>query len=158
MRQIIKRAFDFFSDALPVVLLAIVIIVVTLDVLGREILSAPLYAANEIAVIAFVWLVWFGMIGAARRQELIGVRYFVSLLPPAAARWVDVIVDFLIALICLAILRAAIRQIATARFTTFDLLGLPKWLLTFGVAISVALLAIYYIACGVRQISARSIE
>jgi TRAP-type C4-dicarboxylate transport system permease small subunit len=141
LRRTGDRLFALAGEAAPAALLAVVILVVTADVVGRGIFRAPLFAANEIAVIAFVWMSWLGIAGAARRCELMGVRYFVELLPAAWTRRVDAVVNLLVVLICLFVIWAGIRQIATARFTTFDLLGLPKWALTLGLTIAMVFVA-----------------
>ena len=87
------------GSVIPVILLALVIISVGADVVGRNVFSAPIFGASEVSVLAFVWLVWLGVIGAAKRDDLMGVRYFVDLLPPRGRHLVHATMNILVALI-----------------------------------------------------------
>jgi TRAP-type transport system small permease protein len=99
-----------------------------------------------VAVLAFVWLVWLGVIGAAKRDDLMGVRYFVDLLPPRGRHLVHATMNIIVALIAAGIIYAAIMQIRTARFTTFMSIDVPKWVMSVGLAISMAAIIVIYLA------------
>jgi TRAP-type C4-dicarboxylate transport system permease small subunit len=90
--------------------------------------------------------VWLGAIGAAKRDDLMGVRYFVDLLPPRGRRLVHATMNILVALIATGVIYAAIMQIRTARFTTFMSIGVPKWVMSVGLAISMAAIVVMYLA------------
>jgi TRAP-type transport system small permease protein len=137
---------ELVGSFIPVILLALVIISVGADVVGRNVFSAPIFGASEVSVLAFVWLVWLGVIGAAKRDDLMGVRYFVDLLPPRGRRLVHATMNVLVALIAAGVIYAAIMQIRTARFTTFMSIGVPKWVMSVGLAISMAAIFVMYLA------------
>jgi TRAP-type C4-dicarboxylate transport system permease small subunit len=137
---------ELVGSVIPVILLALVIISVGADVVGRNVFSAPIFGASEVSVLAFVWLVWLGVIGAAKRDDLMGVRYFVDLLPPRGRRLVHATMNILVALIATGVIYAAIMQIRTARFTTFMSIGVPKWVMSVGLAISMAAIVVMYLA------------
>ncbi|MDF2689537.1 MAG: transporter small permease, partial [Microvirga sp.] len=137
---------ELVGSVIPVILLALVIISVGADVVGRNVFSAPIFGASEVSVLAFVWLVWLGVIGAAKRGDLMGVRYFVDLLPPRGRRLVHATMNVLVALIAAGVIYAAIMQIRTARFTTFMSIGVPKWVMSVGLAISMAAIFVMYLA------------
>jgi TRAP-type transport system small permease protein len=44
------------------------------------------------------------------------------------------------------VIYAAIMQIRTARFTTFMSIGVPKWIMSLGLAISMAAIVVMYLA------------
>ncbi len=150
---------ELAGSIVPVMLLALVIISVGADVIGRNIFSAPIFGASEVAVLAFVWLVWLGVIGAAKRDDLMGVRYFVDLLPPRGRHLVHATMNVIVALIAAGVIYAAIMQIRTARFTTFMSIDVPKWVMSVGLAFSmVAIIVIYLARAWVELKQARSIH
>jgi TRAP-type transport system small permease protein len=136
--RIVNWIGELVGSVIPVMLLALVIISVGADVLGRNVFSAPIFGASEVSVLAFVWLVWLGVIGAAKRDDLMGVRYFVDLLPHRSKHLVHATVNITVALIAAGVIYAAIMQIRTARFTTFMSINVPKWVLSVGLLISMA--------------------
>jgi TRAP-type transport system small permease protein len=156
-RRKLMRALSWMAELIgtlvPVLLLGVVIIVVATDVISRTVFSAPIFGASEVAVLAFVWLVWLGAVGVAKRDDLLGVRYFVDLLPHRAKHLVDAAVDLLTALIAAGTLYAAVMQIRTARFTTFTSIGVPKWLLSVGLSISMAFIVALFMMKAVRKLN-----
>jgi len=137
---------ELVGSVFPVILLALVIISVGADVIGRNVFSAPIFGASEVSVLAFVWLVWLGVIGAAKRDDLMGVRYFVDLLPPRGRHLVHATMNVMVALIAAGVIYAAIMQIRTARFTTFMSIDVPKWVMSVGLAISMAAILAMFLA------------
>jgi TRAP-type C4-dicarboxylate transport system permease small subunit len=135
----------FITEFIPVVLMCVVTSVIAADVVGRTAFSRPVFAASEIALIGFVWLVWLGAVGVAVRNDMMGIQFFVERLGrfrvPA-----EILSDVLVIAICGFCAYATYRQISTARFTIFDSLHWPKWILAVGVAISLVLFIIIY--CG----------
>lgn|GEM_PF-1400919 len=135
MNNWLDRFLSLIGSILPAVLLAIVLIVVTANVIARKVLGIPFHIAHDLALVSFAGVVWFGVVGAAINGQLFGVAYFVNHMPTRIQRVAHVIVHLIVILIALAVIRAAIAQIETARFTRFLALGWPKWI------VSAALLA-----------------
>ena len=144
--RIVNWIGELAGSVFPVILLALVIISVGADVIGRNVFSAPIFGASEVSVLAFVWLVWLGVIGAAKRDDLMGVRYFVDLLPPRGRHLVHATMNVMVALIAAGVIYAAIMQIRTARFTTFMSIDVPKWVMSVGLAISMAAILVMFLA------------
>jgi TRAP-type transport system small permease protein len=144
--RIVNWIGELVGSVFPVILLALVIISVGADVIGRNVFSAPIFGASEVSVLAFVWLVWLGVIGAAKRDDLMGVRYFVDLLPPRGRHLVHATMNVMVALIAAGVIYAAIMQIRTARFTTFMSIDVPKWVMSVGLAISMAAILAMFLA------------
>jgi len=144
--RIVNWIGELVGSVFPVILLALVIISVGADVIGRNVFSAPIFGASEVSVLAFVWLVWLGVIGAAKRDDLMGVRYFVDLLPPRGRHLVHATMNVMVALIAAGAIYAAIMQIRTARFTTFMSIDVPKWVMSVGLAISMAAILAMFLA------------
>lgn len=142
--RMIRLLTDLVTEVIPVILLCITTLVVAADVIGRTVFVRPVFAASEIALIAFVWLVWYGAISCARRNELMAVHYFVHRMGPLRkpAEWLS---DILVVGIIGYTLYAIWRQVSTARFTVFETTELPKWFLAAGVGIAFALMGIVYL-------------
>jgi TRAP-type C4-dicarboxylate transport system permease small subunit len=129
------------------VLLAVVLIVVTANVIARTILATPFYVAHDIALISFAGVVWLGVIGAALTGQLFGVEFFIDRLPGRWRTGAKILARVFVILIAAAVIRAAVAQITTARFTTFLALGWPKWIVSAGLLVAmVALIVVQLIA------------
>ena len=132
----LKRILDLIGSDLPAILLAIVLLVVSADVFLRTALRVSFHEAHDIAILAFSGVVWFGVVGASLNNQLFGVRFFVERLPRSSRRYLEAATHITLVLISLAVLRAAIAQVETARFTMFLALGWPKWIVSAALAIA----------------------
>lgn len=119
----------FLGTTLPALLLAALVGIVMADVMARNFFATSIMWAQEMAVILLGATVWLGLSGAAMQGQLFGISLFVDRLPPRAAAIARLIADLLVLLIAAGVIRAALAQIATARFTTFLTLGWPKWIM-----------------------------
>ena len=138
--SLFKRALQVLGSDLPGLFLAVVLLVVSADVFIRTVLRQSFHVAHDLAILAFAGVVWFGVVGAALKSELFGVRFFVDRLPPGPRRFMQALVHLLVIAIAAAVVRAAIAQVQTARFTTFLALGWPKWIVS--AALGLAMLAV----------------
>lgn len=129
------------TEVIPVILLCLVTIVISADVVARTAFDRPVFAASEIGLISFVWLVWLGAAGVALRRDMMGINFFVEMLGPLRVPTM-ILSDVLILLICSYSAYATYQQISTARFTVFDALQWPKWILALGVFIGLLLLLV----------------
>jgi len=136
----LKRILDLIGSDLPAILLAIVLLVVSADVFLRTALRVSFHEAHDIAILAFSGVVWFGVVGASLNNQLFGVRFFVERLPRNSRRYLEAATHLTLVLISLAVFRAAIAQVETARFTVYLALGWPKWIVS--AALAVAMVAI----------------
>jgi len=152
-----KLLLDIITEVIPVLLLCVVTIVISADVVARTVFSRPVFAAAEIALIAFVWLVWLGAAGVARRNDMMGIQFFVQRLGRLRVP-AEILSDALVVGISAFCAYASYRQISTARFTIFETLHLPKWILPVGVAISLVIIIIVYTGRLVSRLKGRNEE
>jgi TRAP-type C4-dicarboxylate transport system permease small subunit len=129
----------FLGTTLPALLLAALVGIVMADVIARNFFATSIMWAQEMAVILLGATVWLGLSGAAMQGQLFGISLFVDRLPPRAAAIARLIADLLVLMIAAGVIRAALAQIATARFTTFLTLGWPKWIMAALLGIGMAL-------------------
>lgn len=142
MNNWLDRFLSLIGSVLPATLLGIVLIVVTANVVARKVLGIPFHIAHDLALVSFAGVVWFGVVGAAMNGQLFGVAYFVNHLPLPLRRAVRLLVHLIVILIALAVIRAAIAQIDTARFTRFLALGWPKWIVSAALLAAMVMLII----------------
>lgn len=126
----------------PVVLFALVIIVVTANIIARNVFGLPFHAAHEIAMLAFAGVVWFGLVGAAIDGQFFGVDYFVDRLPGRWPVYCRIFSRVVVVVCSAAIMYSAWMQIGTARFSRFLTLGWPKWIVSAGLLVSMALIIV----------------
>ncbi len=138
------RALDYILRAIgttvPVFLLAIVLVVVPANVIARNLFGAEIHAAHDIAILAFAGVVWFGLIGAAIDGQFFGVDYFVDRLPGRWPVYCRILSRAVVIVCSAAIIYSAWMQIGTARFSRFLTLGWPKWIVSAGLLVSMALI------------------
>lgn len=126
------------GELIPTLLLGIVLVAVGANVISRTVLREGFQVANELAVVCFAGVVFFGIIGAALGKQMFGVDFFVSRLPRRLQAWVTALTHLLVIAIALQVLNAAIAQVSTARFTTFLALGWPKWIVSAGLGVAMS--------------------
>ncbi len=145
MRRVLHRFFSVVGSVIPAILLGVVLMVVSANVLARGLFGITFHAAHDLALVAFVGVVWFGVVGAALNGQLFGVSFFSNRLPPRWRLAVQLLVHAIVIAIALAVIDAALAQIATARFTRFLALGWPKWIVSAGLLAAMAVLILVQI-------------
>lgn len=138
----LDRILEAIGSIAPAVLLAVVILVVTANVIARSVFGLPFHAAHDIAILAFTGVVWFGLVGAAINGQMFGVNYFVDRLPGRLPVYFQLLARAIVIFFGLAVIYSAWVQIGTARFTRFLALGWPKWIISAGLLASMVLLIV----------------
>jgi TRAP-type C4-dicarboxylate transport system permease small subunit len=84
-----KRVIDHIQTVIEWaigLLLALMVVLVFSNAAGRYLLNAGIAASEELARLAFVWLIFLGAILAVRERTHVGVDMMVKLLPRGAQR------------------------------------------------------------------------
>jgi len=116
------------GEIIPVILLVVVTLVIAADLVGRAAFVTPVPGARDIGLIAFIWMVYLGIVGVARDNRMMGISFFRDRLV-RTRRYAIALAHLLIVGIAGYVVYATYGQISTARFTVFDQLPLPKWIL-----------------------------
>lgn len=140
--KVLDAMLAVIGTFVPVVLFAIVIIVVTANIVARNVFGLPFHAAHEIAMLAFAGVVWFGLVGAAIDGQFFGVDYFVDRLPGRLPVYCRIVSRAVVVICSAAIIYSAWMQIGTARFSRFMTLGWPKWIVSAGLLVSMVLVIV----------------
>lgn len=85
MRRVIDHAQTLVEWTIGL-LLAVMVVLVFANAAGRYLLNAGIAASEEVARLAFVWLIFLGAILAVRERAHVGVDMMVRLLPRAGRR------------------------------------------------------------------------
>lgn len=76
-----RFALTLVEDIVPSLMLAIIVVLISLDVVGRYIFSQPIAGAGTIATLLFVWVIFLGASGAVHRGLHVGFDLAMSQLP-----------------------------------------------------------------------------
>ncbi len=106
-----KRLFERTVEASLVALFAVVIICVALQVVYRYVLNNPLTWSEELAKLAFTWMIFLGLSLAERDNIHIAVDFFVDRMPLSVQKPLRVAVETFSIAVLLIICYYAIRFI-----------------------------------------------
>ena len=84
------------EELIALVLVAGIAVLVFISALMRT-FGHPLNWAQDVALVAFAWLIFLGSDVAMRGSGLIGVDLFVKKFPKAVQKWIDVVFKIIIA-------------------------------------------------------------
>jgi TRAP-type transport system small permease protein len=95
----------------------------------RYLFSAPLYYAEETAVLIMVWMAFLATSLAVKNRALVAVTLLVEALPPHRRRVVQAVADVLVIAFLAVLLYAAAWWMVSPsmRYERAITLGLPKW-------------------------------
>lgn len=141
------RFFDKLARALQAFLGVMLIAMVCLsvyNVISRYVFNSALLWADEIAVFAMIALAWLGAVVCGWRNADIRMEILTSLLPTAVQRWIMILQQFVIAVLCAWVALQALPYITRtyAIGMRSDASGFPVWLIHFVIPFSLVLIAV----------------
>jgi len=80
----IHGALRFVEEVVPALFLALMVLIICTDVIGRYLFSAPIQGAAELATSLFLWVIFLGTAGAMQRHLHVNIDLLLTRLPP---RW-----------------------------------------------------------------------
>lgn len=121
----VARLEEVLCGALIVAFTALILVNVTL----RYLLSAPLYYAEETAVLIMVWMAFLATSMAVKNRALVAVTLLVQALRPRTRRVVQTVADLLVIACLVVLLYGAVWWMGSPsmRFERAITLDLPKW-------------------------------
>ena len=139
-----KRAYEKFcrfEEKLALVLLAGLAVLVFISALMRT-FKHPLNWAQDVALVAFAWLIFIGGDVAVRGSGLIGVDMVVSKLPKSVQKWLDVFYKCLIIAFLCVLVFYGIRMVRQGWSRQIAALGLSYGWVTLAVPVGSFLMII----------------
>lgn len=139
--------FDKFASALQALLGVMLIAMVCLsvyNVISRYVFNSALLWADEIAVFAMIALAWLGAVVCGWRSAEIRMEILTSLLPSGAQRWITILQQLVIAVLCAWVAWQALPYITRAYAIGMrsDASGFPVWLIHAVIPFSLVLVAL----------------
>jgi TRAP-type C4-dicarboxylate transport system permease small subunit len=139
-----KKAYDKFcrfEEQLALVLLAGLTILVFISALMRT-FKHPLNWAQDVALVAFAWLIFIGGDIAVRGAGLIGVDLLVKKFPPSVQKWLDVFYKCLIIGFLCVLVFYGTRMVITGWSRQITALGISYSWVTMAVPVGAFLMII----------------
>lgn len=137
------RLLTFIEEDIPAMLMAVIVVALTADVVGRYVFRHPLQSAAEVSLIAFIWLVYLAVAAVARTGQHITIDVLTSLF---SQRW-QAIVEIFVQLITLGVMFYLIwngfAYFLEGTFTSLTGTGLSKKYLEVAIPISAIFMAAY---------------
>ena len=116
------------EEVVPAVLLIVMTGIVVVDVVLRYVFSEPQSWVHELALLLFVWQLFLGAAGAARRRLHIGVEFFGSFLR-GRLRALQLLLAHLMVLAIVGLSAVLALQFALAARRDFEVLGVSyRWM------------------------------
>ena len=139
-----KRAYETFcrfEEKLALVLLAGLAVLVFISALMRT-FKHPLNWAQDVALVAFAWLIFIGGDVAVRGSGLIGVDMVVSKFPKSVQKWLDVFYKCLIIAFLCVLVFYGIRMVRQGWSRQIAALGISYGWVTLAVPVGSFLMII----------------
>ncbi len=128
-----KTSLDRFFrgiEYLMAIFLAIMIIFMFVNIVMRFVASSGFVASEEIARLAFIFLVYLGTIGAYRDNQHLGVNMIFSRLGPTAGRIVYVITQLIVIWVMFLLAWGSIRLAGQTFNDSWVATGFPRWIVS----------------------------
>ena len=141
LAALIGRGFGIFA---ALAILA-VLVLTTINVVGRYLFTAPLRGAEEMTGFLVVAMVMLGAAEAYRRGDHIRIDLLTERLGPTGARWVDVLSHLAVAAFAANLLRTGLHTVKFSRnFEAYSAgyLQVPMWIPQSALVIGGALLLV----------------
>lgn len=137
----VARLFDRMTDGLMAVLMAVMVVAVFGNVVGRYLFSAGWAGAEELSRLAFVWLVFIGVASSLRRGELMSFSMLRDRFKGVWQRLVDTISWLLVCLASVLCAWGGWQQVGYGWGNSSPVLAYPVVLAMVPVLLSMVALA-----------------
>jgi len=126
----VKKFFNEFELYIGAVLSGAMFIVLLAQVISRYVFNKAFSWSEELALILFIWSIYFGATAAILRNQHLRLEIILAKLKPRARLTVDILNNFFFALFNCIILKGVIPivQRLLRSGTATAVLSIPKWL------------------------------
>ncbi|HZK53752.1 MAG TPA: TRAP transporter small permease [Desulfosporosinus sp.] len=114
------------DDIMAMVFLSLLVIVTTLGVFMRYVVSQPLLWGEEIQILLFVWAIFFGASSVMKGEGHIGIDILIQFLPPKMLKGVHIF-DNLLVMLILAVLTFLGVELSISGWAQFTPILKLKW-------------------------------
>lgn len=132
---VMERVIARFSETVAAALVAAEVILLFAGVIARYVFKSPIFWADELASLLFVWLSLFGAIVALAREEHMALKTIVAKLPEGARRVASALSMLIVILFLGMILPPAIEHFESERMITLPSLDISAGYRVIAIAI-----------------------
>jgi TRAP-type C4-dicarboxylate transport system permease small subunit len=143
LRRAVTRVLVFIEEDVSAILLAVAVMVLCADVVGRYVFHHPIPGAPSIAMVCFVWLTYLGAAAAARRGRAITIDVLVGRFAPRWQAVCEIIVQLVVAGVVGFCLYWTCVAVLTNRFVELPGLGVSRRVLTMALLVGFGLMTLY---------------
>jgi tripartite ATP-independent transporter DctM subunit len=136
-----ERVIRLITEIPAAILLMAEVVLIVTSVTARYVFHSPLFWADELASLMFVWLSMLGAVVALYRREHMRLSVVVDLLSPRNRRRFDAIVHLLVAMAILTIGPAAFDHLESQRIVTMTTLDISESYRAGALAVGITLMA-----------------
>lgn len=150
MNKLFKKLGKDFELYIGSVFLAITSVIVVMNVFTRYFLKFTYAWAEEIAVGAFVWVIFLGLANSYKTGFLIGVEAVMKMLPKKARTIVEFIAAMIVLILSSTMFYLSVLYVQSSTKLT-NALELPYIIIYISMIIAFALITIYAIYFAVQS-------
>ena len=127
MKRQLKWLNEHLEGALGGALLAMVVTLITIQVIMRYVFENSLSWSEELTLWSFIWFIWIGISYAFKERKHVKVTFFQDLLPHKIQKRVEVLIDITIVIFLALLIYNSIQLINLPYVSSQQsvVLGLP---------------------------------
>lgn len=158
VKNILEKFDDIIVKAITIIAaasLSLICIILLLQVFLRRVFNSPIVWAEDLAVFIFIWITFLGAAILFQKKALISVDSFVVLFSEKARLIIDAIVNLIVSITSFYLLKLSIDFMNRQLMLGHNLggaLGIPIWVVTCGMIISIFLIIIFGLTFFIRKI------
>ena len=157
-KKILEKFNDVIVKAITIIAaacLSMTCIIMLLQVFMRRIFNSPIVWAEDLTVFIFIWITFLGAAILFQKKALSSVDSFVMLFSEKVRLVIETIVDLIVSITSFYLLKLSIDFMNRQRMLGHKLggaLGIPIWIVTCGLIISISLIIIFGIGSIIKKI------
>ncbi|WP_353987121.1 TRAP transporter small permease [Ruicaihuangia caeni] len=128
---------------MPALLMAVIVVALTADVVGRYVFSHPLQSASEVSLIAFIWLIYLAVTAVSRKGQHIAIDVLTQLFSQRWQAIVEVFVQVIAMLVMVYLIVNGLDYFLNGNFVPLTGTGLSKKYLELAIPVSAAFMIVY---------------
>lgn len=135
--------YRLLFEWIPALLMTVIVVVVCADVFGRYALNSPIVWSSEVALVAFIWLVYLGAVGVTGRGGHIAVDVLTGRLPRRGQALIATVTQLLALAVLSYLAYYGFVYFFEGRFTSLPGLGLSKRFVELAIPVAALALALH---------------
>jgi TRAP-type C4-dicarboxylate transport system permease small subunit len=124
---------------------SVMIVMIFTQVIFRYIFNAPIYWADEFAVLIFAWMIFLGAVIATKNNDHISVDTFMRMLPERYRSGVSVVTNSLILLVLIPLFTEGIRLTYKTKGLLYPAMEISRAFLYISLPVTVPLMGLYFV-------------